>query len=208
MAVGSSARDPADAEARSALLAAIERAEPNPPKPREATGLAKLVTDHLDFVWRSLRRFGVHEGDVDDASQRVFMIAGEKLAKIEQGRERAFLIGVASRVAAHARRGYQRRDLAEKRLSSDPRPPSLNPEELTQRLEAREMLDRVLDRMPAELRAVFVLFELEELSVDDIAELLTLPRGTAATRLRRSREVFHECVKLVAAETGEGMNHV
>jgi RNA polymerase sigma-70 factor (ECF subfamily) len=62
----------------------------------------------------------------------------------------------------------------------------------------------VLDRMPEELRAVFVLFELEELSVDEIARLLTLPRGTAATRLRRSREVFHESAKAVASELGGG----
>jgi RNA polymerase sigma-70 factor (ECF subfamily) len=48
-----------------------------------------------------------------------------------------------------------------------------------------------------------VLFELEELSVDDIARLLTLPRGTVATRLRRAREVFRQNAKLVALETGD-----
>jgi RNA polymerase sigma-70 factor (ECF subfamily) len=77
-----------------------------------------------------------------------------------------------------------------------------NPEELTQRLEDRELLDRVLDKMPEELRAVFVLHELEELSVDEVARLLSLPRGTAATRLRRSREVFHGCARSVALEAG------
>ncbi len=197
MAFSSSARGPAASEHNDGLLLAIEggrnRAEP-------PTRLAKLVSEHLDFVWRSLRRFGVREADVDDAAQRVFLVANDKLSKIEAGRERAFLIGIATRIASHARRGYQRRELLEMRLSSSPHPANPDPEELTQQLQARELLDRALDGMQDDLRAVFVLFELEELSVDEIARLLSLPRGTAATRLRRAREVFHERARLVALE--------
>jgi RNA polymerase sigma-70 factor (ECF subfamily) len=54
----------------------------------------------------------------------------------------------------------------------------------------REMLDGVLDSMPADLRAVFVLTELEGLSAREIAELLEVPPGTVASRLRRAREAF------------------
>lgn len=169
--------------------------------------LTKLVTEYVDVVWRSLRRFGVREADVDDATQRVFMIANEKLSKIEPGRERAFLIGIAARVASHARRSYQRHNQAEQRMSATLYASNPDPEELTQQLEARVLLDRVLDRLPQELRAVFVLFELEELSVDEIATCLGLPRGTAGTRLRRSRELFHQYATLLAAERGEGLDH-
>lgn len=183
------------------ILVAIEGGQS---QPEHSERLSGLVHEHLDFVWRSLRRFGVREADVDDATQRVFLVANEKLERIEDGREKAFLIGTAARVAAHVRRAYKRRDAAEVRFSAAPPPSVPDPEELTQRREDRELLDRVLDRMPEELRAVFVLFELEELSVDEIARLLTLPRGTAATRLRRSREVFHESAKAVASELGGG----
>jgi RNA polymerase sigma-70 factor (ECF subfamily) len=154
--------------------------------------LRQLVSDHLDFIWRSLRRFGVSESDADDATQQVFVIADKKLAHIAAGKERSFLIGIAMRVAAHTRRAHQRRDVAEQGLSSSPRASNPDPEELAQRIEARELLDRVLDEMPDELRAIFVLFELEELSIDEIAALLSLPRGTASSRLRRAREVFHQ----------------
>lgn len=183
------------------ILVAIEGGQS---QPAHSSRLSGLVHEHLDFVWRSLRRFGVREADVDDATQRVFLVANEKLARIEDGREKAFLIGTAARIAAHVRRAYKRRDAAEVRFSAAPPPSVPDPEELTQRREDRELLDRVLDRMPEELRAVFVLFELEELSVDEIARLLTLPRGTAATRLRRSREVFHDSAKAVAAELRGG----
>jgi RNA polymerase sigma-70 factor, ECF subfamily len=154
--------------------------------------LRQLVTDHLDFVWRSLRRFGVAESDAEDAAQQVFVIADKKLPDISPGKERSFLLAIAMRVASHARRARHRRDAAEQSLSSHPRASNPDPEELAQRIEARELLDRVLDEMPEELRAVFVLFELEELSIDEIARLLSLPRGTASSRLRRAREVFHE----------------
>lgn len=183
-------------EAKLVAISQDPKARAEPPQ------LSQLLAEHLDFVWRSLRRFGVREADVDDATQRVFLIANEKLGSIELGRERSFLVGVAARVASHARRAYQRRDLAELRLSSTPTAGTPTPEELTQHLQARELLDRVLDRMPESLRAVFVLFELEELSVDEIARLLALPRGTVATRLRRGREVFRDCARAVAAETG------
>jgi RNA polymerase sigma-70 factor, ECF subfamily len=159
----------------------------------------QLVGDHLDFVWRSLRRFGVPGADVDDATQQVFMIANQKLDKIRPGSERAFLVGVATRVASHARRSLHRREAAELNLSSNPRASIPDPEELTERLEARELLDRVLDAMPLDLRSVFVLFELEELSVDQISRALVLPRGTVATRLRRARDVFHEAARTVNA---------
>lgn len=162
----------------------------------------RLVGDHLDFVWRSLRRFGVPTADVDDATQQVFLIANQKLDKIRPGSERAFLVGVATRVASHARRSLHRREAAELSLSSNPRASNPDPEELTERLEARELLDRVLDTMPLDLRSVFVLFELEELSVDQISRALVLPRGTVATRLRRAREVFHEAARNVGEKLG------
>jgi RNA polymerase sigma-70 factor (ECF subfamily) len=167
-----------------------------PPSP---VHFKQLVGEHIDFVWRSLRRFGVPAADVDDATQQVFLIANQKLDKIRAGSERAFLVGVATRVASHARRALHRREAAEQNLSSNPRPTNPDPEELTERLEARELLDSVLDTMPLELRSVFVLFELEELSVDQIARALVLPRGTVATRLRRAREVFHNAAQEVGA---------
>ena len=156
----------------------------------------KLVSGHLAFVWRSLRRFGVSSGDVDDAAQRVFLVAHEKLASIRPGSERSFLVAVAMRVASHTRRANQRREAAQQRwFEAQSIVPA--PEGPARRAEARDMLDRVLDKMPVDLRSVFVLFELEELTVDEVAALLRLPRGTVATRLRRARMVFREQAKLL-----------
>lgn len=157
-----------------------------------AQQFGRLVEQHVDFVWRSLRRLGVHESEADDATQQVFLVANQKFAQIRPGKERSFLIGVAMRVASHAHRAYQRRQAAQERLSERVPEREPDPEHLAQRRQTRERLDRALDELPEHLRIVFVLFELEEMTVDQIAELLEIPRGTAATRLRRSRVVFQK----------------
>jgi RNA polymerase sigma-70 factor, ECF subfamily len=201
MSATSSAGTPAETESGDQPLSGDERelVSGSIPAPASPLVLRKLVAEHLDFVWRSLRRFGVPAADVDDATQQVFLIANDKLSRINPGSERSFLIGVATRVASHVRRSFHRREAAELRLSVNPHEQTPSPEDLAQQVEARALLDKVLDAMPEDLRAVFVLFELEELSIDQTASLLILPRGTVATRLRRAREVFHEQAKIVGA---------
>jgi RNA polymerase sigma-70 factor (ECF subfamily) len=170
----------------------------------EQERFAALVTHHLDFVWRTVRRLGVPASDADDAAQQVFVIAHQKLAEIRGGSERAFLIAVATRVASRMRRTIQRREMAQQQLADNPDPQVPFAEFGVGRVEARELLDRVLDTMSPEIRIVFVLFELEDLSVDNIAEVLELPRGTVATRLRRARQVFAEASERLQAQRSEG----
>jgi RNA polymerase sigma-70 factor, ECF subfamily len=157
-----------------------------------------LVHAHFDLVWRTLRRFGVPAADADDGAQRVFIIASQKLEQIEPGRDRAFLVGTAYRVASEMRRAGSRRgesSIGETEFV-DPAP---GPEEYADRKRARALLDQVLDEMPFEMRSVFVLFELEELTVPQIALTLTLPIGTVSSRLRRARGLFRESAERIRA---------
>lgn len=154
-----------------------------------------IVAAHFDAVWRLLRRLGVAPSSVDDAAQQVFIVAARKIDEIEAGGERRYLQGIAYRVASEQRRASSRRredGPIEEAASESPLP-----DELVDRKRAREMLDRVLDAMPFDLRAVFVLFELDGLTVPEIAELLDLPIGTASSRLRRAREDFRSRVSEV-----------
>jgi RNA polymerase sigma-70 factor (ECF subfamily) len=68
-------------------------------------------------------------------------------------------------------------------------------EELLDEKRLRVVLDDILDCLPSPLREVLVLFELEELSLDEIVVVLGIPRGTASSRLRRAREAFAEAAK-------------
>jgi RNA polymerase sigma-70 factor (ECF subfamily) len=68
--------------------------------------------------------------------------------------------------------------------------PAPGAEDLIERRKARELLDRVLDSLEMELRAVFVLYELDGFTMAEIADALELAPGTVASRLRRAREQF------------------
>jgi RNA polymerase sigma-70 factor (ECF subfamily) len=172
----------------------VQGAEPRAPERAE---LRALFEANFDFVWRSLRRLGVPEPSLRDASQQVWIVVGRKIDAIEPAAARSFLFGTAVRVASQTRRTLrrQRESTSLDGDVDDVAPDSNRPERLLERKQARELLDRALDTLPDELRTVFVLFELEETSTKEIAELLDIPMGTVASRLRRAREEFTATVK-------------
>src|SRR5580704_1729319 len=71
--------------------------------------LRSMMEDHFAVVWRALRRLGVADASVDDAAQQVFLVASRRLEEIDRGGERAYLLGIAVRVASDARRAVRRR---------------------------------------------------------------------------------------------------
>jgi len=157
--------------------------------------LESLVDLHYAFIWRSLRRLGIPRGDVDDAVQKVFLTASRKLASVRIGSEKSFLFQTALRVASDARRTVRRRREVSADPAQEPESPLPDAERVLELRRARETLDAILDAMPMDLRAVFVLFELDEMPIADIAALLGIPEGTASSRLRRARAEFNSQVQ-------------
>lgn len=152
--------------------------------------LRDIVIEHHAFVWRSLVRLGVPRADAEDAVQQVFLVVSRRLADLVPGSERAFLYGVALRTASRARRASSRRREVDEDTSPEPIDEGAQPDQLLDRARARALLDTILTDMPLELRSVFTLFELEQLSTSEISEILGVPCGTVASRLRRAREAF------------------
>jgi RNA polymerase sigma-70 factor (ECF subfamily) len=156
----------------------------------------------FNFVWCSLRRLGVREPDAVDQAQKVFLTAYYKLSEFE-GRSsiRTWLFAICQRVASDYRRSAPvRREVATDaaaldRWRGEGRAPSV---EVESRQRAR-VAEAILDKLPEAQRTVFVLFELEQLSADDIAALLAIPVGTVRSRLRLAREAFAREVKRLAA---------
>jgi RNA polymerase sigma-70 factor (ECF subfamily) len=150
--------------------------------------LERMFRAHHELVWRTLRRLGLGPEPAADATQQAFLIAAERLDDIRQGSERAFLFGTALRLARTAYRTgrrWQLEDDMDHRVDAGSRV-----EDLVDRRRAVEVADRVLAQMDPTLLTVFVLFEIEGLSTPEIAELVGVPLGTAASRLRRAREAF------------------
>lgn len=167
-----------------------------------AERLTAILAAHFDGGWLFARRLGVHEGDLDDVMQEVGSIVAARLDTIEVGSEKSFVFGTVFRVASEARRRRARRREVGEELAADTVDVAARPDELHERQEARALLDRMLEAMPIELRAVFVLFEIEERSQQEIAEILSLPVGTVASRMRRAREDFDARVQRFQASRG------
>jgi RNA polymerase sigma-70 factor (ECF subfamily) len=147
-----------------------------------------MFRDHHMLIWRTLRRFGMTEDGAADGTQQAFLIAAERLDQIRLGSERAFLFGTAIRLARSSHRKNYRCQLeADMDTRADPK---RGDDDAANRRIAVELLDRVLRRMDEDLVTVFVLFELEGMSTPEIAELVQIPVGTAASRLRRARQAF------------------
>jgi RNA polymerase sigma-70 factor (ECF subfamily) len=162
--------------------------------------LADLLRQYYSTVWRTLRRVGVDSDRVDDAAQEVFIVASKKLELIEVGRERNYLLSSALRIAANYRRARRaRREVLDERVLEEQTDPRPSAENLVHQKRLRELLDDVLERFPHDIRTAFVLFELEGMSVPEIAELTGAKSGTVASRLRRARELFLAASKRLKA---------
>jgi len=145
---------------------------------------------HFEFVWRNLRRLGLSVADADAGAQEVFVIASRKLSTIATPSEKRFLFATALRVASTRRGLSRRREDPEAEPSSPLDRSDPSRERLAELAHARQDLNEILATMKVEQRGVFVLYELEEMTVPDIAALLGLPVGTVSSRLRVAREEF------------------
>jgi len=153
-----------------------------------------LVDAHVDAVWRTLRRLGMPRADLDDGVQLVFTVLARRLDLVEHGKERSFLLGVALRTVHDWRRTRRRRPEVPLEPGIIDRAPASerSPERLLDERRRLELLDELVGELPRALAEVFVLAELEELSMAEIAQILAIPAGTVASRLRKSRQAFAE----------------
>jgi RNA polymerase sigma-70 factor, ECF subfamily len=146
--------------------------------------MERVYRDHAAFVWRLLRHMGVRDADVPDAAQEVFITVHRRLSdSVIRTSLRAWVYGICIRIAANYRR---RRYLACER-PCDPLPePSREPSDPAA---ARIDLCRALDRLDVARRAVFLLYEVEGLSMPEVADALGCPVTTAYSRLHSAREL-------------------
>jgi RNA polymerase sigma-70 factor (ECF subfamily) len=147
--------------------------------------LERLFNAHHATVWRALRRRGLSSEAAEDATQETFLLAAERLDDIRAESERSFLIATAVRVAHTLGRKTVRWELEDdmdERLSTN--------RDTSDARADMQLCARVLSKVDPDLVEVFVLYELEGLTSPEIAELLQIPLGSVASRLRRAREQF------------------
>ncbi len=164
--------------------------------------VSTICRENGAFVARLLRRMGVAESDVDDAWQEVFVVVHQKLAEFEgRSQVRTWLYGICLRTAA----AFRRRAPARREVPTEDVPEVLafgTPEGELADKQALSLLDRAVLTLDDDKRAVFVLYEVEELTMAQVAEIVGCPLQTAYSRHKAAREVVLASLR----RAGEGRN--
>ena len=154
----------------------------------------QLYTEHFDFAYRTARRLGCPDADVEDVVQEAFEVAHAKLEQFSTGRFSTWLYRiVANVVSARLRRHRVRGLFLSLWGASEPEASSLE-EQVSARRQLQKLGD-VLRALPREKREVFALFELEGLSHERIAELTGVKVETVRTRLHYARRDFEKLAR-------------
>jgi RNA polymerase sigma-70 factor (ECF subfamily) len=170
--------------------------------------LEELYDRHADYVYQSLRRLGVPRTSLPDALQDVFVIVHRRLSELDtSGSPKPWLFVLAMGVARNHRRRQRRKEPERAHSCVDPDRLGGRFEEPFERAAHAERVTlfyKLLESLDDDKRAVFVLAELEELTVPEIAETLTLNVNTAYARLRAARERFEKALSRFRASERRG----
>jgi RNA polymerase sigma-70 factor (ECF subfamily) len=163
---------------------------------RDEASFAALVRRHGPTVLGVCRRILGSHADAEDACQAVFLILVRKAGSVRPpGMLAGWLHGVARNVSRRALRMAVRRQRHERASATRPRPGKTDPE-------LRMLIDRELNRLPAESRTAIILCDVEGLTRSEAAGRLGWAEGTVASRLARGRQILAR--RLIRAGLGSG----
>lgn len=154
---------------------------------RSQPDFTQIYRDNAAFVWRTLRRLGVPPSDVEDVCQETFVVVHRRLADFDGRSVKSWLFAIAQRVAAD----YRKRAHVRRERPLDPVPETVVPpaqHDSLERRRAREFLQHVLDQLDDDKRAVFILYELEQMPMPEVARAVSCPLQTAYSRLHAARD--------------------
>lgn len=161
----------------------------------EAFDFRRMYDAEVGFVYNRLRRLGIAVRDLEDKVHDVFLVAHRRLASHDRSLPvRPWLAAISVRVALdHHRLACNRREVLHDGVEVVDQAPG--PDSALQRKEAQGLILLALDALSPDQRAVFVLKEIEEFSMPEIASMLEAPLNTLYSRLRLARSRFCAAVK-------------
>jgi len=173
----------------------------------ELANVQALYERHASFVQRNLRRLGVSDTSIEDATQEVFLVAHRRFPSFDPSTSspRTWLFGIVLRVTSNELRARRRRnarfetrhDSGLWRAAADH---SCGPAELAEAREGMRLVERALLELSDDHRQIWVLVELESLSVAGAAGVLDIKLNTAYGRLRSARAELRDIIRRLMGE--------
>ena len=159
-----------------------------------------VYENHVEFVFRNAQRLGVTDGALDDVVQQVFLVVHRRLSEVaEDAPIKAWVFGILTHVVRDYRRALRRKSPHNSAPPIDPatlaEPAGRGPFDALARSEALEVVIGLLQELSDDKREIFVLSELEQLTAQEISELIGVNASTVYSRLRAARQDFERAVE-------------
>jgi RNA polymerase sigma-70 factor (ECF subfamily) len=155
-----------------------------------------IMRRHNQRIYRAARAIVRDDAEAEDVMQDAYVRAYAHLGEFEG---RALFSTWLTRIAVHEALARSRRKLRfqpiddqNRETQAMPSPPHFSPEQRASDGEVRAVLEKAIDALPDDFRAVFVLRAVEEMSGAETAECLGIPEETVKTRLFRARARLQE----------------
>ncbi|MDM8160574.1 sigma-70 family RNA polymerase sigma factor [Labilibaculum sp. K2S] len=158
-----------------------------------------LVKQYERLVFHVAGRLLNQQEDLEDVAQEVFIKVHQKLPEFRgDSKLSTWIATIAYRVSVnHLRKRKPDVDIGEPQyeLLKHSRVSDENPEQLTQKKELKEMVQQMVDRLPAQYKTVLSLYHLEEYAYHEIVEITGLPEGTVKNYIFRARKMLKEMLE-------------
>jgi RNA polymerase sigma-70 factor (ECF subfamily) len=170
----------------------------------DETAFESLMRQHNGGLFRVARAIVKNDADAEDVLQEAYLAAYRRIgdfradAKLSTWLTRIVINQALARLRSRrrARVVVPFGDLdAEERIRSEREERGefgSSPEQSAMRGDIRRLLEQKIDELPVAFRTVFVLREVEDLSVDETAACLSIPEATVRSRLFRARGMLRE----------------
>jgi RNA polymerase sigma-70 factor (ECF subfamily) len=165
-----------------------------------ALDLDAIYRAHASTVARWANRLAGPGADVEDLVHEIFLVAGQRLSEFRgEAKVTTWLYRITERLALERRRRDRFRRCFSRVRSFDIEnafsPSQPTPVDVLERRQSIETVYRMLDRLPDKYRTVLILFEIEEMSGEEIATFTGQKESTVWVRLHRARRQFLSEIK-------------
>lgn len=167
----------------------------------------RLVLAYQDLVYTQAYRMMGDTEAAEDAAQEAFISAYHHLNSYRGGSFRGWLLRIVTNVCYDELRRRKRRptipleplDAEDEEVESPGWLADMAelPEESAIRAELRRAIQRCLDELPAEFKAMVVLVDIQGLDYQEAAQAARAPVGTVKSRLARARMRLRDCLLAV-----------
>jgi len=168
----------------------------------DRSAFAHLMRQHNTALFRAARSILRDDADAEDALQESYLSAYRHLGEFRgEARLSTWLTRIVINHALGKLRSQRRDNVVELREGREPRAVEAmaeaagetqaeSPESTAMRGQLRRLLERKIDELPLAFRTTFILREVEEMTIEEVAECLAVPAATVRTRVFRARALL------------------